>query len=63
MTYHLRNYIREMKITDRYMKIDLLLWIDAEFECLNIPINDPNQETLFVDKPIAVGYNSRKSIF
>ena len=47
------------------MKIDPPMWIAADFECMNIPIidNDNNNVTvrLFVNKPVAIGYNIVKS--
>ena len=43
------------------MKIDPLMWIAADFECMNIPIidndNDNVTDKLFINKSIAIGYN------
>ena len=45
------------------MKTDPRIWIAAEFECMNIPINDNNGVTddVFVNKPVAIGYNIVKN--
>ena len=58
---------QKMKFNDWYMKIDPPMWIAADFECMNIPINDDDNvnendnngvtDKLFVNKPIAIGYN------
>ena len=47
------------------------MWIAADFECMNIPINDNNNDDdnndddvtdkLFINKPLAIGYNIVKS--
>ena len=51
------------------MKIDPPMWIAADFECMNIPINNNNNvningndndnvtDKLFINKPLALGYN------
>ena len=43
------------------MKIDPPLWIAADFEGMNIPVidndNDNVTDKLFVNKPVAIGYN------
>ena len=44
------------------MKIDPPMWMAADFECMNIPINhyDHVTEKLFISKPVAIGYNTVK---
>ena len=39
------------------MKIDSSTWIAACFECINIPVDDREQITLFVSKLTAVSSN------
>ena len=64
---------QKIKFNDWYMKIDPPMWIAADFECMNIPINDNNNnndddndndhdnnsvtDKLFINKPVAIGYN------
>ena len=58
---------QKMKFSDWYMKIEPPMWIAADFECMNIPFNNNNNvndhdnngvtDKLFVNKPIAIGYN------
>ena len=68
---------QKIKFNDWYMKIDPPMWIAADFECMNLPINDNNidddnnddnvnvidhnnngvKDKLFVNKPVAIGYN------
>ena len=36
------------------------MWIAADFECMNIPIIDNDNDKLFVNKPVAIGYNTVK---
>ena len=47
------------------MKIDTPMWIAADFECMNIPINDNDNDNvadkLFVSKPVAIGYDIVKN--
>ena len=45
------------------MKIDPPMWIAADFECMNLPINNNDNVTdkLFVNKPVAIGYNIVKN--
>ena len=64
---------QKIKINDWYMKIDPPMWIAADFECMNIPNNNNNNDNvndhnnngvtdkLFVNKPIAIGYNIVKN--
>ena len=51
---------QKIKFNDWYMKIDPPMWIAADFECMNIPINDNGTDNvtdeLFVNKPVAIGY-------
>ena len=35
----------EMKFTGWWMKIDPPMWIDADFECSNVPVDDPPQRS------------------
>ena len=48
------------------MKIDPPMWIAADFECMNIPINDNDNDIvtdkMFVNKPVAIGYNIVKNL-
>ena len=55
---------QKKKFIDWYMKIDPPMWIAAVFECMNIPINDNDNVTdkLFVNKPVAIGYNIVKNL-
>ena len=64
---------QKIKFNDWYMKINPPMWIAGDFECMNLPINDNNNDDdnvnvidhnnngvtdkLFVNKPIAIGYN------
>ena len=66
---------QKIKFNDWYMKIDPPMWISADFECINIPINDNNNnnvndnendnngvtDKLFINKPLAIGYNIVKN--
>ena len=66
---------RKIKFNDWYMKIDPPMWIAADFECMNIHINDNNADIvnvidhdnngvtdkLFLNKPVAIGYNTVKN--
>ena len=74
---------QKIKFNDWYMKIDPPMWIAADFECMNIPINNKNNKNvddnnndnvnvknhdnngvtdkLFVNKPVAIGYNIVKN--
>ena len=64
---------QKTKFNDWYMKIDPPMWIAADFECMNIPINDNDNDNdnendnngvtdkLFINKPIAIGYNIVKN--
>ena len=52
---------QKIKFNDWYIKIDPPMWIAADFECMNIPINDNDNDNvtdkLFVNKPVAIGCN------
>ena len=60
-----------MKFKDWYMKIDPPMWMAAGFECMNVLITDDDNvnvnsndyvtDKLFVNKPVAIGYNIVKS--
>ena len=56
---------QKIKVNDWYMKIDQPMWIAPDFECMNIPNNDNDNDDvtdkLFVNKPIAIGYNIVKN--
>ena len=60
---------QKIKFKDWYMKIDPPMWIAADFECMNIPINDNDNENdnnavtdkLFINEPLAIGYNIVKN--
>ena len=64
---------QKIKFNDWYMKVDRPMWIAANFECMNLPINDNNNvdanehdnngvtDKLFVNKPVAIGYNIVKN--
>ena len=56
---------QKIKFNDWYMKIDPPMWIAAVFECMNIPINNNNNDNvtdkLFLNKPVAIGYNMVKN--
>ena len=56
---------QKIKFNDWYMKIDPPMWIAADFECMNIPINDNDNVTdrLFINKPVAIGYNIVKNSY
>ena len=57
---------QKMKFNDWYMKIDPPMWIAADFECMNFPNNDNDNDNatdkLFVNKPVAIGYNIVKTL-
>ena len=57
---------QKIKFKDWYMKIDPPIWITADFECMNVPLESANEndckEKLFVNKPIAIGYTIFKKI-
>ena len=67
------NPNQKIKFNDWYMKIDPPMWTAADFECMNIPINNNNNnndddnnddnvtDKLFVNKPVAIGYNIVKN--
>ena len=41
------------------MKIDQPMWMVADFECMNVPVESNNnnfRDKLFLDKPVAIGY-------
>ena len=46
------------------MKIDPPMWILADFECMNVPVESNNNNfnvELFVNKPVAMSYNLVKN--
>ena len=52
---------QKIKLNDWYMKIAPSMWIAADFECMNVPVNDNvddnDNDILFINKPVAIGYN------
>ena len=56
---------QKIKFNDWFMKIDPPMWIAADFECMNIPINNNDNDNvtdkLFVNKPVAIGYKIVKN--
>ena len=54
---------QKIKFNDWFMKIDPPMWIAADFECMNLLINDNNNDDdnvtdkLFINEPLAIGYN------
>ena len=54
---------QKIKLNDWYMKIDPPMWIAADFECMNFLVNDNDNDNdkLFVNKPVAIGYNKVKN--
>ena len=62
---------QKIRFNDWYMKIDPPMWMAADFECMNIPINVNNNnndhdnvnvtDKLFINKPVAIGYNIVKN--
>ena len=52
---------QKIKFNDWYMKICPPMWIVADFQCMNIPIidndNDHVTKKSFINKPVAIGYN------
>ena len=56
---------QKIEFIDWYMKIDRPMWIAADFECMNIPIidndNDHVIDKLFINKPVGIGYNIVKN--
>ena len=51
---------QKINFIDWYMKIDPPMWMAADFECMNIPIiendNDNVTDKLFVNKLVAIVY-------
>ena len=56
---------QKINFNDWYMNIDPPMWIAADFECMNIPFNDNDNngvtDKLFINKLIAIGYNIVKN--
>ena len=56
---------QKIKFNDWYMKKDPAIWIAADFECMNLPINNNDNDNvtdkLFISKPVAIGYNIVKN--
>ena len=53
------NPIQRKKFNDKYKKTDPRIWITADFECMNVPLESANEndsmEKLFINKPNAIG--------
>ena len=47
--------LERMKRIDCFIKEDPTLSQDAAFECINMPVDDPYQNTLDISKSITVG--------
>ena len=41
------NPNKKIKFNDWYMKLDPPMWIDADFECMNNPVDDPHQNIVY----------------
>ena len=58
---------QKIKFNDWYMKIDPPMWLAADFECMNFPINDNDidnvTDKLFVSKPVSIGYITVKNLY
>ena len=52
---------QKIKFNDWYRKIDPPVWIAADFECMNIPNIDNDNDKLFVNIPVAISYNIVKN--
>ena len=48
---------KRILFNDWFMEMDLPIWINSGFECMNIPIDDPHQTTLLLSKRVRLGYN------
>ena len=54
---------QKIKFKDWYRKIDPAMWMAADFVCMNVLNNDNDNDNdhvtnkLFVNKPVAIGYN------
>ena len=64
------NSNKNTKFNEWYMKINPPVWIDADFGVMKIPMSggseshfrsDPQRKTLFINKPLAVGYKIVKN--
>ena len=55
------NLDKKTKLIDRCVEKDPSVWIAAALESRNVPVDDPQGITLFVNKPVAVGY--KKSLY
>ena len=68
---------QKIKFNDWYMKIDPPVWMAADFECMNVLINDTDNDNdkvnvndndhvtdkLFVNKTVSMGYNVVKNLY
>ena len=64
---------QKIKFNDWYMKTDPPMWMAADFECLKVLMNDNDNDNvnvddndhvtdkLFVNEPVAIGYNVVKN--
>ena len=48
---------KRIKLNDRYMKIDPAMWINVEFERMNVSVDDTQRRTLFINNPIETSNN------
>ena len=56
---------QKINFKDWYMKIDPPMWMAADFECMNVPVESYNKNSLdelFIDKPVATGYKIVKNM-
>ena len=54
------NPDEKIKFDYWFLKLDPPMWIDADFECMIIPVDDPHQKALIVNKLVGVSYNISK---
>ena len=55
---------QKTKFIDCYMKMDPPMWIAANFEYMKVPVYSTNNnfmDKLFVNKPVAIGFNVVKN--
>ena len=50
------NPNRKLKLNDLYMEKDPPIWIDDDFECMNISVHDRQRRTLLKNKPMLIVY-------
>ena len=55
---------QKIKIIEWYFKIESTMWMAADFECMNLLVasnNNKFMDKLFLNKPVALGYNVVKN--